>query len=412
MRFSVLALSAAAAAVNAQNPQQPGGASICDRYTQLLLRDNSPQSQQKLLTMLVNTALIGNYTQPNVGVRVPGILTAGESEGQRVDLMPYFNGARPSTNTGGQQGESVNFLDGGGAEPLRRNLPANDNRSRQFVLMTHLYSFFGSILRCSTQGAPGFDQYNGRASMFEVHQFMGLNHAEISYFVQQVGLAAASFGVHRADVDAIANQLNGVFNVRCGQPAAVVPGQGPQPQSICTDPHACPAAPGAACDRYPGQPGPAQYPGQPGPAQYPGQPRPDQYPGQPRPDQYPGQYPGQPGQDQYPGQPRPDQYRPDQYPGQPRPDQVAGGPWTSAYTAGGPFATGAYTPGVFTASAYTPGAFTSGPNPSYNPTGPLSGPTPGPLSPSPYPSTVPTGSAAGKAVSLAAAAAALAALLL
>jgi hypothetical protein len=64
---------------------------------------------------LVNTAVIGNYTQPNVGIAVPGILNPnGTYEGRPVNLVPYFSGALVSTNVNGMA-RSVNFLDGGGA---------------------------------------------------------------------------------------------------------------------------------------------------------------------------------------------------------------------------------------------------------------------------------------------------------
>ena len=39
--------------------------SICTRYTKALLGKNSAANQQLLLTLVVNTAVIGNYTQPN-----------------------------------------------------------------------------------------------------------------------------------------------------------------------------------------------------------------------------------------------------------------------------------------------------------------------------------------------------------
>lgn len=48
-----------------------------------------------------------------------------------MNLAPYFTGALASTNTGGKVGKSVNFLDGGGAAPLQKNMPANDNNSKQ-----------------------------------------------------------------------------------------------------------------------------------------------------------------------------------------------------------------------------------------------------------------------------------------
>lgn len=70
-------------------------------------------------------------TEPNVGIKVPGILAPGEVDGVKVELMPYFDGTLKSTNKGGSEGVSVNFLDGGGAEPLMENMPANDEESEQ-----------------------------------------------------------------------------------------------------------------------------------------------------------------------------------------------------------------------------------------------------------------------------------------
>ena len=66
-----------------------------------------------------------------MGIKVPGILAAGEYNGTAVDLAPYFNGGFASTNTGKGMGMSVNFLDGGGAAPLMANKPANDTTSMQ-----------------------------------------------------------------------------------------------------------------------------------------------------------------------------------------------------------------------------------------------------------------------------------------
>jgi len=48
-----------------------------------------------------------------------------------VNLLPYFSGGLASSNTGGMMGVSVNFLDGGGAVPLMKNMPANDTSSNQ-----------------------------------------------------------------------------------------------------------------------------------------------------------------------------------------------------------------------------------------------------------------------------------------
>ncbi|KAH7375472.1 hypothetical protein B0T11DRAFT_334822 [Plectosphaerella cucumerina] len=236
-----LALSAAA--------QRPANTSICDFYTQALLKENTGENQYTLLTLLVNTVVIGNYSEVNTGVKVPGILAKGEFDGNEVDLLPYFNGDLKSTNRGGNAGVSVNFLDSGGAEPLKNNKPANDEKSRQFFLLTHLYQFFGSLLGCSQYSMPGFPAYSGDASMYEVHKFMNLDPSEMGYFIQQVALSAQSFGVAEDDIAGVGKALSSLFNVRCAPPTEVVPGSGAQLQSICIA-GACPVAENDTCQCY------------------------------------------------------------------------------------------------------------------------------------------------------------------
>lgn len=98
---------------------------------------------------------------------------------------------------------------------------------------------------------PGFAAYTARASMYEVHKFMDLNEEETKYFIAQVGLAAASFGVAEADVTAVGTALTDLFGYRCSAPAVAVPAQGPQQQSICTD-LSCPVdLNNTMCDAYP-----------------------------------------------------------------------------------------------------------------------------------------------------------------
>jgi hypothetical protein len=240
---NILPLALATTAV----AQRPSNVSICDYYTTALLKENTAANQLTLLTLLVNTAVIGNYTQPNVGVAVPGILNPnGTYNGTAVNLVPYFSGALASTNQGGSVGVSVNFLDGGGAAPLMKNMPAENTSSNQYTLLTHLYQFFGSLLGCSQQGMPGYSAYMGDASMYETHKFMVLDPYQMGYFITQVGLAAASFGVAESDITAVATALTKLFDYRCSPKTTVIPAQGPNFQSICTDP-SCPLDANATC---------------------------------------------------------------------------------------------------------------------------------------------------------------------
>ncbi|CZR60244.1 uncharacterized protein PAC_10140 [Phialocephala subalpina] len=236
-----------AAVVGTAIAQRPSNTSICDYYTTALLKNNTAANQKTLLTLVVNTAVID--TQPNVGVSVPGILAPGQVNSVAVNLLPYFNGELASTNTGGSVGHSVNFLDGGGAAPLMKNLPANNPGSAQYTLLTHLYEYFGVLLGCSMQGGADYPAYSGHGSQYNVHKFMDLSYAEVTWFIDQVALSAMSFGVAKDDLAVVGTALNSFFNYRCALPMVVVSAQGPQLQSICID-STCPISPNGTCSSY------------------------------------------------------------------------------------------------------------------------------------------------------------------
>ncbi|KAK0832527.1 hypothetical protein LTS02_018246, partial [Friedmanniomyces endolithicus] len=190
---------------------------------------------------------------PSNRVLVPGILNPnGVYNDTAVNLLPYFNGCDISTNNGTvfnlitNPPISQNFLDGGGAVPLMHNLPANDTTSNQYFLLTHLYQYFGVLLGCSKYNTAGFPAYGGVGSMYRVHQYMALDPDEIGYFITQVGLSAASFGVASSDINAVANALFSLFSYKCSPPFTVVPAQGKVLDSICVD-VTCPADPNAIC---------------------------------------------------------------------------------------------------------------------------------------------------------------------
>lgn len=244
MHFKVftLLLGAAASVV----AQRPSGTSICDYYTTALLKQDTAANQYALLTVLVNTVVIGNYSACAVGGSVPGILAPANYMGEQVNLLPYFNGCLKSTNVNNMPA-SVNFLDGGGAAPLMANMPANSQNSNQYGLLTHLYQFFGKLLGCSGYGQMGFPSYMGDPSMARVHKFMALDAAEVGYFISQVGAAANCFGVSSADVTIVAGVLMQYFGYRCSPPLAIT--DGPQLQSIC-EACSCPYDPMAQCGLY------------------------------------------------------------------------------------------------------------------------------------------------------------------
>lgn len=78
---------------------------------------------------------------------------------------------------------------------------------------------------------------------------MDLDENEVGYFITQVGLAAASFGVTTEDATAVGTTLGKIFGVRCSPATPVVPSLGPQLQSICVA-DTCPLSPGDTCAAY------------------------------------------------------------------------------------------------------------------------------------------------------------------
>lgn len=230
MQFKSLLIAGAISTVSAQNSTN-STASFCDKYTTALFMENTGENQLKLLTAVVNTAVIGNYSETKNGVAVAGILANGTVNGIKVNLAPYFNGGFASTNTGGSSGMSVNFLDGGGAAPLMKGMAANSEDSKQYGLLTHLYEYFGALLGCS---ASGFPAYEGESSQYDVHKFMNLHPAEVTYFINQVAGAALSFGVAADDLTPVGKALMNYFGYKCLPAMTIVPSQGPHLQSICS----------------------------------------------------------------------------------------------------------------------------------------------------------------------------------
>jgi hypothetical protein len=177
---------------------------------------------------------------------VTGIVNPGRTtSGEEVNLLGYFNGSLVSTNRNGQA-VAINFLDDGGATPLKENKPCSsgDNSKNQCKLLNHLYQYFGALLGCD---AEGFPSYAGSTSQSAVHRYMNLDTNEVTYFIEQVGAAAASFGVSSEDITTVATTLGNVFNVRCA-PAAKVPStaETAYSQSICVASD-CPLAENSDC---------------------------------------------------------------------------------------------------------------------------------------------------------------------
>ena len=104
--------------------QRPGGVSICDYYAEQLYGANRSDTQLRLVQTIVAAAFGGGSSLPGASSLLTGILnpgtytpTSGLYQAINVDLRPWFNGSLQSTNLN-NQGVGVNWLDGGGLEPL------------------------------------------------------------------------------------------------------------------------------------------------------------------------------------------------------------------------------------------------------------------------------------------------------
>jgi len=100
-------------------------------------------------------------------------------------------------------------------------------------LMNHLYEYFGILLDCSAYSSSKSTPYNGAISMYNVHKFMALDPYDFGFFVQQVALSAASYGVAVADLQYVETALNDLFGHKCSAQDSFVDGWQPRLQSIC-----------------------------------------------------------------------------------------------------------------------------------------------------------------------------------
>ena len=97
--------------------QRPNDASVCDYYAQARYGSNSSTTQFQLIEGIIALAFGGNNATSNASSSLTGIFNPGVFQHTKVDLQPYFDGSIDSTNLNNQP-VGINWLDGGGAEPL------------------------------------------------------------------------------------------------------------------------------------------------------------------------------------------------------------------------------------------------------------------------------------------------------
>ena len=96
---------------------------------------------------------------------------------------------------------------------------------------------------------PSYHTPLGLVADMSLCRFMDLDQYELGYFISQVGLAAASFGVSQSDISTVATALQKLFGYKCSPPSTVVPGDTVL-DSICINP-SCPLDPMPTCAAYP-----------------------------------------------------------------------------------------------------------------------------------------------------------------
>jgi hypothetical protein len=123
-----LALINTLVAASLVTAQRPSSTPICDYYANKLFGANNGTTQQLVQTLILNTAFIGNFTTPNVGIAVPGIAPETTFNGTNVNLLRYFDAALYSTNDGVHDyGVAKLFLDDGGPVPLSMSKASSGN---------------------------------------------------------------------------------------------------------------------------------------------------------------------------------------------------------------------------------------------------------------------------------------------
>jgi hypothetical protein len=111
--------------------QRPGNATICDWYAIQNFGANTTATQLKLMESILALAFGGAGPLEGVSSDITGIFNPGNLNGTLVDLEPWFNGSKQSTNLN-NQAVSIDWLDGGGTAPLYSFL-AGDTQNLTFT---------------------------------------------------------------------------------------------------------------------------------------------------------------------------------------------------------------------------------------------------------------------------------------
>lgn len=137
-------LAAVLLLLGVSSAQRPSNATICDYYAVANFGANTTDTQLRLMESILALAFGGAGPLSNVSSNITGIFNPGSFDGTPVDLQPWFNGSKQSTNLEDQP-VSINWLDGGGTAPLYAFL---SGQTQTFVFPNGTNEAYGLLLLC------------------------------------------------------------------------------------------------------------------------------------------------------------------------------------------------------------------------------------------------------------------------
>ncbi|KAG8424960.1 hypothetical protein J3458_001709 [Metarhizium acridum] len=222
---------------------------ICDYYAEKNYGESSVKNQHRLMQGIVAYAYAGGDALPDPNANSTGIFKKGQFNGYNVFLRPLFDGSKATTNFNGQP-EAINWLDGGGLDPLLALLNGSTvtaeirPKSNQEILFSHWYVTFGKVYQCSNASQFVAKEYAPFTPAY-VHKFMNLNATEVAYFIDQLMLASKYHNFSDADAQQLAATMNTKYNNQCSPPD-----ENGQLNSVCFA-ETCPeAVPRKDCEAY------------------------------------------------------------------------------------------------------------------------------------------------------------------
>ncbi|KAI0446713.1 hypothetical protein F4803DRAFT_448986 [Xylaria telfairii] len=238
------------AVVGMGTTQRPPNATICDYYAITRFGENSSDTQFMLMQSIVALAFGGGATLRDASDDSTGILNPGSFNGSAINLRPWFDGSKATTNLN-NQAIGINWLDDGAQEPLTAFLNGTtdnvelDGNKNEYRLFAHFYSAFGRIYGCTlTGGFPKANDSGNPISPAYVHKFMNLNQTQLGHFIDQFTLSSEYYGFSKEEASYWSGFLNTRYNVRCA------PEDNGQLYSICQAPECPLAAPSPDCNAY------------------------------------------------------------------------------------------------------------------------------------------------------------------